>query len=212
MNSPVILAGSPCLNVVFAGVGGQGTILASDILAEVGSRVGLQVKKAEVHGMSQRGGTVISHVRIGPEVYSPIVARGTADILLGFEKLETLRAIALLRQGRVVISDRHQIPPITVSAGSAAYPTDDEIDHALSQRAGQVYWINGMQIARDLGNIRTANVVLLGALAALLEIPRSAWQEAVEGRVPLKHRQINQQAFEAGLKAMTVEPGIQKPS
>ncbi|HEY9075985.1 MAG TPA: indolepyruvate oxidoreductase subunit beta [Anaerolineaceae bacterium] len=212
MNSPVILAGSACLNVVFAGVGGQGTILASDILAEVGSRVGLQVKKAEVHGMSQRGGTVISHVRIGPEVYSPIIARGSADILLGFEKLETLRAISLLRPGRIVISDRYQIPPITVSAGSAAYPADSDIHFALCQVAGQVHWVSGMEIARDLGNIRTANVVLLGALAALLEIPRSVWQEAVEGRVPLKHREINRQAFEAGFKALTVDPALQKPT
>lgn len=191
------------VNFLLVGVGGQGTILASDVLAEVGVALDYDVKKAEVHGMSQRGGSVISHVRWGAQVFSPIIARGDADIFIAFEKLEAARFIDHLRPGGLVLVNDQSILPVTVSAGSGVYPDDETIRAALAAVTNQSYWVNGLAIAEALGNTRMANVVILGALSALLEMEAGAWLEVIQGRVPAKYAELNRQAFEAGRETIT---------
>jgi indolepyruvate ferredoxin oxidoreductase beta subunit len=197
------------IKIVLVGVGGQGTILASDILTELGLRMGHDVKKAEVHGMSQRGGSVISHLRWAPEVFSPIIPVGEADVLVSMEKMEALRYVEMLKPGGVVLVNDHAIEPLTVITGGGHYPTDDEIAERLGRVAKAVYWIDGVRIAQDLGNIRIANVVMLGVLSALLDdIPKERWLEVLDVRVPPKHRALNHQAFEAGRNAqLAAAPG-----
>ena len=190
------------LNVVLVGVGGQGTLLASDVLAELGMRLGYDVKKAEVHGMSQRGGSVVSHLRWGAQVFAPVIARGEADFLIAFEKLEAARFIELLRSGGTVLVNDYSIEPVTVSSGGPAYPGDEGIRAALAQVTANAVWIKGFEIAERLGNARVANVVMLGALSAALDFAAEAWDEVLEGRVPAKYLELNRNAFNAGRAAV----------
>ena len=192
------------LNMLLVGVGGQGTILASNILADLGIKLGYDVKKAEVHGMSQRGGSVISHVRWGAEVFSPIIAKGEGDVILAFEKMEVVRYIEILKPEGLVIANDHVIPPITVSAGASSYPEDDIIRASVSNATKKVHWIDGFGIAEELGNVRTANVVLLGALSSLLDMQSEPWLEVLTARVPSKFIDINREAFAAGRKTMAL--------
>ena len=189
------------LNFVLVGVGGQGTILASDVLAELGLKLGYDVKKAEVHGMSQRGGSVVSHLRWGPQVFAPVIARGEADFLVAFEKLEAARFVELLRPGGTVLVNDYAITPATVNAGSAVYPPDDVLQAALAAANVRAVWVKGAEIAESLGNARVANVVLLGALSALLELAPEAWNEVLALRVPAKLLELNRKAFQAGRSA-----------
>ena len=189
------------VNFLLAGVGGQGTLLASDILADLGVRLGYDVKKAEVHGMSQRGGSVTSHVRWGEKVFSPIVGKGEVDVLVAFEKLEAVRYINQLRPGGQVLVNDQSIEPITVKAGDLKYPDAANIRSRLAGAGGTVHWINGLEIAEKLGNPRTANVAILGALSALIDAPPEPWLEAVEAHVPPKAIKINRQAFIKGREA-----------
>ncbi len=189
------------LNFVLVGVGGQGTLLASDVLAELGMRLGYDVKKAEVHGMSQRGGSVVSHLRWGEQVFAPVIARGEADFLIAFEKLEAARFIELLRPGGIVLVNDYCIEPATVSAGGPAYPGDESIRAALSKVTPNAVWVQGFDTAEKLGNGRVANTVMLGALSARLEFDAAAWMEVLEERVPAKYRQLNRDAFLAGRNA-----------
>jgi indolepyruvate ferredoxin oxidoreductase beta subunit len=191
------------LNFVLVGVGGQGTILASDVLAELGLKLGYDVKKAEVHGMSQRGGSVVSHLRWGPQVFAPVIARGEADFLVAFEKLEAVRFIDMLRPGGTVLVNDYSIMPATVNAGSAVYPQDEALQAALDSAGVKAVWIKGMEIAEALGNSKTANVVLLGALSKLLGLSTEVWNEVLEGRVPAKYLELNLKAFRAGREAVT---------
>ena len=190
------------LNFVLVGVGGQGTLLASDVLAELGMRLGYDVKKAEVHGMSQRGGSVVSHLRWGAQVFAPVIARGEADFLIAFEKLEAARFIELLRPGGTVLVNDYSIEPVTVSSGGPAYPGDEGIRAALAQVTANAVWIKGFEIAERLGNARVANVVMLGALSAALDFATEAWEEVLEGRVPAKYLELNRNAFNAGRAAV----------
>jgi indolepyruvate ferredoxin oxidoreductase beta subunit len=190
------------INFILAGVGGQGTILASDLLAQVGMEAGYDVKQAEVHGMAQRGGSVSSHVRWGSVVYSPLIAVGEADIMVAFEQIEALRTIHFLRPGGAVVVNQQAIAPITVSAGSALYPSMDTLRSALAQVTERVYWAPALDIARALGNDKVTNVVLLGALSALLDVPERGWLKAIESRVPARFLQLNQQAFQRGREAL----------
>jgi indolepyruvate ferredoxin oxidoreductase, beta subunit len=189
------------LNFVLVGVGGQGTLLASDVLAELGLKLGCDVKKAEVHGMSQRGGSVVSHLRWGEQVFSPIIPPGEADVLVAFEKLEAARFINYLRPGGIVLVNDFCIEPVTVNANGVPYPTDEAIRGALEQAAGKSCWVKAAQIADELGNSRVANVVLLGALSALLDLDPSAWDEVLALRVPAKYLELNRKAFKAGRAA-----------
>lgn len=190
------------LNFVLVGVGGQGTILASDVLAELGLKLGYDVKKAEVHGMSQRGGSVVSHLRWGPQVFAPVIARGEADFLVAFEKLEAARFVEMLRPGGTALVNDYSIMPATVNAGSAVYPGDDALQAVLDAAGAKAVWIKGMEIAEGLGNSKTANVVLLGALSKLLGLEPEAWDEVLEGRVPAKYLELNRKAFQAGREAV----------
>jgi indolepyruvate ferredoxin oxidoreductase beta subunit len=190
------------INFVLVGVGGQGTILASDVLAELGLKLGYDVKKAEVHGMSQRGGSVVSHLRWGPQVFAPVIGRGEADYLIAFEKLEAARFVEWLRPGGTVLVNDYSIAPATVAAGSAVYPPDAAINTALTVSTPHSIWVKGAEIADALGNPKVANVVLLGALSALLAADLSAWDEVLSLRIPAKYLELNRKAFQAGRVAV----------
>jgi indolepyruvate ferredoxin oxidoreductase beta subunit len=190
------------INFLVTGVGGQGALLASNVLAEVGVRAGYDVKKAEVHGMSQRGGSVSSHVRWGAEVKSPVIGRGEVDYLVALEKLETLRYLGMLRPGGTAVVGEFKIPPLSVSSGNDHYPDDEEIHNLLSQATEDYYLVPTLTLAKKVGNTRAHNVVLLGAISALIhDVPLEVWLQVVEERVPKKYIELNRQAFEAGRQA-----------
>jgi indolepyruvate ferredoxin oxidoreductase beta subunit len=149
------------LSFILVGVGGQGTILASDLLAEVGLRLGYDVKKAEVHGMSQRGGSVVSNLRWAAQVYSPIVPRGTADVLVAFEKLEAVRFSDFLRPGGLALVNNFAIVPVTVNAAGSEYPEDDRLHEALRRITPHEEWVDGVALAEAAGNSRASNVVMI---------------------------------------------------
>jgi len=186
------------IDFMMAGVGGQGTILASDILVEVGLQMGYDAKKSEVHGMSQRGGTVESHVRWGEKVYSPVVEKGQADYLIGFEMLEAARWTSYLNSASAVLVNRFRIPPPAVNLGLKAYPSEQELEDYISTRAGQLQWVEGTAIAKELGNPAMAGVVLLGALFARVGGTESVWLDVIERLVPQKFVELNKQAFKKG--------------
>lgn len=192
------------INFILAGVGGQGTILASDLLAQVGMDAGYDVKQAEVHGMAQRGGSVSSHVRWSPVVYSPLIAVGQADVLVGFEQMEAVRFVHFLRPGGAALVNQQAIAPITVSAGPALYPSMDTLRRELARVTERVFWAPATDIARTLGNDKVTNVVLLGALSALLAVPERIWLKAIESRVPARFLELNQLAFQRGREALTL--------
>ena len=182
-------------NVVICGVGGQGIILASDVLCHAAFLEGLDVKKSEVHGMAQRGGSVITHVRFGKKVYSPLIEEGTSDFMLAFEKLETLRYVHYLkRTGQIIVDDR-EIPPMSVLVGKAQYPQD--IDHKL-RRYGGVHFVNAADIALDLGSIRVVNIILLGVLSTFLDFKKPSWEKAISAKVKDKYVDLNITAFDRG--------------
>ncbi len=186
-------------NFLLAGVGGQGTILASNVLAEVGLTAGYDVKKSEVHGMAQRGGSVNTHIRWDAErVYSPLIGLGEADILLVFELAEALRYAEYLKPGGVVVVNRHIIQPITVTSGGARYPSEADLRAVYSLLSERLYLIPGTATAQELGNARVANVVLLGALSTFLPVPEAIWLQVIELRVPARHLALNRQAFLRG--------------
>lgn len=191
-------------NFLLAGVGGQGTILASNVLAEVALAAGFDVKKSEVHGMAQRGGSVNTHIRWDRErVYSPLISLGEADLLLAFEQAEAIRYANFLRPGGAAIVNQHTIEPITVTSGGASYPTEEALREVYAQLTERLYVVPGTAIAQELGNARTANVVLLGALSTLLEVPREIWLEVITARVPPKYMELNRQAFSMGRRAVS---------
>lgn len=178
------------------GVGGQGIILAGDVLAAVGLRLGYDVKKAEVHGMAQRGGAVESVVRWGEQVYSPLLEE--ADVLLGLEELEGARGARLLRPGGLALLNRQRIRPLAVALGRQPYPEREAIAELFAGR--ELHWVEATASARELGNIALASAVMLGALAARLDGDAAVWREALLERVPAKYTSLNEQAFERGFK------------
>jgi len=183
-------------SIVICGVGGQGILLASDIVAKVAMKVGKDVKKSEVHGMSQRGGDVISTVRYGNKVYSPIVGDGMADIILSFEKLEALRNIHLLRDGGKIIVNDYKLDPLPVASGLMEYPGN--IFERIRKKVKNPVILNAVDIAKEIGNIRTTNTVLLGVLARMMDFPKELWMDVIQERVPPKTVEINKKAFERG--------------
>jgi indolepyruvate ferredoxin oxidoreductase beta subunit len=190
-------------NYLLAGVGGQGTILASNVLADVALAAGYDVKKSEVHGMAQRGGSVNTHIRWDAErVYSPLVALREADYLLAFEQAEALRYAGYLRTGGVAVVNGHAIEPITVTSGGAHYPTLAELEAHFGAITDQLHVVPGTRIAQELGNARAANVVLLGALSTFVEVPVETWLQVIEARVPAKYVDLNRQAFRRGREAV----------
>ena len=191
---------SKITNIILTGVGGQGILMASEVVSEAAVQAGYDVKKSEVHGMSQRGGSVNSHVRFGEKVYSTLVTKGDCDLLLGFEKLEALRMASFVREdGNIVVSNQ-QINPSSVISGSATYP--ENIEEALKERFESVTFIDALRIAQQAGNPRTANTAMLGAASKLLDIPAGIWEKAIIQRVPERYIEANLRAFQMGLESI----------
>jgi indolepyruvate ferredoxin oxidoreductase beta subunit len=187
--------------VLLTGVGGQGTILASDVLAKVAAASGLDVKLSEVHGMSQRGGSVDTAVRFGEHVYSPVVDAGAVDVMIAFELLEGARWAHFVKQsGRLFVNTR-QIDPLPVMIGEATYP--DELDADLEERGAVL--LDADALACEAGSPRSTNIVMLGALSTSLEFSEDTWNQVIEGRVPSKTVEANLRAFELGRDACASE-------
>ncbi len=190
------------INFLVTGVGGQGALLASNVLAEVGVRAGYDVKKAEVHGMSQRGGSVHSHVRWGEKLDSPVIGRGQVDCLIALEKLEALRYLLMLRPGGTVVVGELKIPPLSISSGDAHYPDDQEVRRVLSLVTDDYHFVPTLTLAEEAGNARAHNVVLLGALSTFVQgVSPDIWLQVIEERVPKKYVEVNRRAFQAGRRA-----------
>lgn len=200
-------------NLIFAGVGGQGVLLIAEITALTAARVGLDVKQTEVHGVSQRGGSVESHVRFGATVYSPLVLVGQADVVIGLEKLEGLRYANYLRSSPpshpattlhsaqdatagVLLVNNYEIIPASVVNAIEKYPYH-AIEY-LRTKGVRVIDVPASQLARDLGDGRMANMILLGALTPLIDLPESAWAETLNEKLPKKYQDANLRAFEVG--------------
>jgi len=188
------------LNLLITGAGGQGIILASDIIGETAIAAGYDVKKTDTIGMAQRGGSVLSHMRIARQVWSPLIQQGEVDLLLALEKLEAARWASYLKSGGIAIVNNHSLPPLSVSLGNARYPSDDEIQSILKQATNRIYFLNGTERAKELGNIRTLNIFMLGCASLFLPFKVAAWQESIANRLPEKVRQVNLTAFSHGRK------------
>lgn len=186
-------------SILFAGVGGQGILRASDIICEVIMEAGLDVKKSEVHGMAQRGGCVTSHVRYGKKVYSPLAEPGSIQTLVSFEKMESLRYLRFLKKDASVIVNTEEIYPPAVNMGDAPYP-ENAVDF-LRNHYSRVISFNAAELAQKAGNIRTANVVLLGSLSNLMNIDKSIWQNVIKKSFPEKLVKMNLAAFQMGIDA-----------
>ncbi len=188
-------------NFLFVGVGGQGILTASDIAASVGLAAGYQAKKSEIHGFSQRGGVVESHVRWGKDVGAPTAEKGTVDFLIALEMLESARWATWLRRQGTVLINRQRIAPMTVTVGDAIYPPDEEILQAVRAQTEDVTLIDALAIAEDLGNTRMTNTVVLGALSTRLDVDPDIWLSVIERRVPPKVVALNRQAFWEGRRS-----------
>ena len=188
------------LDLLITGVGGQGVILASDIISEAALAAGYDVKKTDTLGMAQRGGSVVSHVRIGQQVWSPLIKEGEVDIILAFEKLEAARWSHYLRRGAIAVVNNQALPPLSVNLGNERYPSDNEITDILGQVTERVYFVNGTGCARELGNIRTLNIFMLGCVSLFLPLRVHTWKSTISQRVPSKVLQVNITAFSRGRK------------
>ncbi len=188
------------INFLLVGVGGQGVLMASNILASVGMLAGFDVKKSEIHGMSQRGGNVSSHVRWGDAVHSPIIPNAETDYLLAFEAMEALRYLPMLNRNSVLLLDRHKIVPVTVTSGEGVYPQYAEIEGTLRQTSEKLLWVEGTKMAEALGNARVANIITLGLLSTYLNVPDTVWKQSIARRVPQRFVELNFHAWEAGRK------------
>jgi indolepyruvate ferredoxin oxidoreductase beta subunit len=188
------------LDILITGVGGQGVVLASDIIGETALLAGYDVKKTDTLGMAQRGGSVVSNIRIGPEVWSPMIKEGEVGLLLAFEKLEAARWSHFLRPDGIAIINDYEQPPLSVSLGQEKYPTDGEIIAALKRRTDHIYLIDGNQKAQELGNVRTVNILMLGCLSVFTPLKADVWKESISRRMPENIREINLTAFEKGRK------------
>jgi len=190
-------------DILMVGVGGQGTILASDILGDVALDIGLDVKKTDTLGMAQRGGSVTSHLRIGQKVWSPLINVSEADILLAFEKLEAARWVNYLKPGGVVIINNLAIPPLSISLGTQVYAEDEAILGSFRRVTGAVHMVDGTQRATELGDVRTLNIFMLGYLARFLpvKITDEQWEKGIALHLPAKILDLNKRAFKAGREA-----------
>ncbi len=186
------------INFLFVGVGGQGILTASDIAASVGLEAGYEAKKSEVHGFSQRGGVVESHVRWGEDVGAPIAEKGTVDFLIALELLESARWIDWVSPAGTVFINRQWIVPMTATVGDAAYPAEQKILEAVRARTADVTLVEGLGIAETLGDARMTNTVLLGALSTRLAVKPETWLTVIERRVPPRYVEMNGRAFRQG--------------
>jgi len=187
---------SKTFNILLVGVGGQGIVLASEIIARAALEDGLDVKKSEIHGMSQRGGSVTSHVRFGEQVFSPVIPKGQADVLLAFERLEALRFAPYLRTQGMAVINQQAIPPATVLAGAAHYP--ENIEELMEQRGLRVVRVDGVSVAKEVGNPLTLNMALLGAASVFLSLSERAWEVAMAQHIKPAFLDVNRKAFRLG--------------
>lgn len=187
-------------SIMIVGVGGQGTLLASRILGSVAQSSGNDVKISEVHGMSQRGGSVVTYVKYGKKVYSPIISMGGADIILSFEELEAYRYAPYLKKGGKIIVNTQKIDPMPVITGAEKYP--ENIIEKLKEKFSDIIAVDALDAATKAGNMKAVNVVLIGVLAKSSEIEKSVWKKAIEDNVPPKFLEINKKAFELGYNCL----------
>lgn len=185
--------------VMIVGVGGQGSLLASRLLGNVLIAQGYDVKVSEVHGMSQRGGSVITYVKYGDKVYSPVVEKGEADAVISFELLEAARALPYLKKGGTIVTSTQQIDPMPVITGAAAYP--EGLEQKIKDKGVNLIAVDALSLAEQAGTAKASNVVLMGVLSAKLGFPEELWQQAVEKCVPAKFLDLNKKAFELGRNA-----------
>lgn len=184
-------------NIMIVGVGGQGTLLASKLFGYVLMQQGYDVKVSEVHGMSQRGGSVVTYVRFGDKVYSPVIDKGEADYILSFEKLEALRWIEYLKTGGQIITNTQEVDPMPVITGAAQYP--DNIVEKLESAGAKVDAKDFLSIAEQAGSAKAVNIVLMGRLSKYFEdIPYEVWDKAIDEIVPEKYRELNHKALKLG--------------
>lgn len=187
-------------NIMIVGVGGQGTLLASKLLGHVLMENGYDVKVSEVHGMSQRGGSVVTYVRFGSKVYSPVIDKGEADYVLSFEKLEAARWLSYLKPNGKMILNTQEVEPMPVIIGAMPYP--ENLVEKMKEKGADVDAIDFLSIAEEAGSAKAVNVALLGRLSKYFtEIPEESWQEAIEACVPEKFLELNRKAFQLGKNA-----------
>ncbi|HIW02577.1 MAG TPA: indolepyruvate oxidoreductase subunit beta [Candidatus Protoclostridium stercorigallinarum] len=184
------------MNILIAGVGGQGTLLASKVLGRYAVLCGKDCKQSEVHGMSQRGGSVTTHVRIGDKIHSPVIWAGAADIILAFEVLEAARMKHFLRPGGILLVNDIRILPMPCITGAAKYP--DGLKEDMLEEINGAYFIPAADIAEEAGNVKSANVVMLGALCRLCGMDKEKMAQAISDCVPEKFRDVNLKAFALG--------------
>ena len=183
-------------SIMIVGVGGQGSLLASKLLGNLLLSEGYDVKVSEVHGMSQRGGSVVTYVRFGEKVYSPIVDLGEADYIISFEKLEAARYAPYLKKGGLIITNTQEIDPMPVITGAMEYP--QQLIEKMEALGAKIDAIDGLSLAEEAGSSKAVNMVLMGRLSKYFEISEAAWMKAIEACVPPKFLDINLKAFELG--------------
>jgi len=184
------------INILLSGVGGQGILLASEITAFALIRAGFEVRKSEVHGMAQRGGSVVAHLRFGERVYSPLIDPGTTDIQVAFEMMEALRYLPMLKKDSRVIVNTQKIAPLSVSTGQADYP-DDAVD-VLRGKGLSVYPVDALETAESIGELRTVNIVLVGALSSFLPVDEQIFLDVISEKVKKDFVEVNRNAFVRG--------------
>ena len=183
---------------LIAGVGGQGTVLASDILSEVGIRLGYDTKKSDILGLAVRGGSMVSHIQWAPKVHAPVLDEGEVDFLIGFEWLETLRRISYIKPDGFILANDCRIDPMTVTSGQAEYPDREQILAELKRAAKTIEIVAGTQTALDLGNVLCFNIVVMGALSQILKSKPDIWRAVIKERVPAKAIELNLKAYDQG--------------
>ncbi len=184
------------MNIMIVGVGGQGTLLASRILGAAAMRADKQVKLSEVHGMSQRGGSVVTYVKYGDRVDSPVIEKGEADMIIAFEELEAYRSLPYLKKGGTLIVNAQRTNPMPVITGAMEYP--EGILETMKEKGVTVVSCDALELAREAGNIKSVNVALIGVMARRSSLAKEIWEGALEDAVPAKFLAVNQKAFELG--------------
>lgn len=186
-------------NIMIVGVGGQGTLLASRVLGSAMLRQGYDVKVSEIHGMSQRGGSVATYVRYGDCVHSPVIQNGEADIILAFEELEAARALPCLKTGGMLVVNTQEIDPMPVVTGAAEYP--QELVDKIQAKGVRILALDALTLAKQAGSPKAVNVVLIGAMAKYLDLAPEVWLDTIRATVPAKFVELNEKAFQLGYQA-----------